>query len=1102
MKKILVNLFDDEKFGPDKSHPRMGEIKWIQGLTPCKTVDLKDLQNSGRLSYHKYVIGNQIVTQTIEDYLKTGSTIKDLKEIFLGIQVFNCGYRWTNDCDYDSWSGLICIDIDSKKYPKPFDFEDLENKLYFELKSNRKTKSRFYCMQRSASGKALHVFFYFNWKTLKGDFSVEELFKHLASQYMDVIKEAMKNIGYKEIGEYKDVIDDCSKKPAQPIYLTPYEIKFNDLDFYGDTFGDMTGMNVDLIKAEKNIDFEVKIKFDDSSELKFRSFPKTVKSWSHPTRFALYKIFARYFGDDLEEAENWYSKIVCYIRDEYNKANGGKVYDEKTLMKQFRSNYKNILINIKKDEQKESIDGKYSPYTSVSSKMLHFFEECFNVKAHREGVDEITEYIFNNEIQLIENQKNNEYISDYMFDIKTHIFAGENVYIQADCGTGKSYFFKNLLDDVNLDKVIIICHLNSIKESVYRAEISNDDVIIPSSKEIRKFCKTGNLPNKMLIGWPQLAELYKFSDKIDLSDYVKCFDEIHNIITTLSYRHNAIYDIVRWKELQTRCICVSATSCGESYIFCRDCVKYSFKKNPRYELKTYLYKPYNLLDEDGKLDILDGINKIIGNFGYRGEYDKIVVFDNVRHQEIYHKWRTEALHYCKDQRNDEEVVELQNTNNLKHKLFVTTTYGTEGIEIKNDLNKVLFIIPLRYGVTYAVVTQIINRFRKMKHADVIFMATGYNNMMYYDEDGPVMTIVNEIKQNNPDFLEWKEKENYYLSSWMYWKNTDLDNEKLDLFPKLVMLYHNYMLNQTITEYNIYNFFPDTKAGKFINELDNKDEVKDHLYLIGKYPDLAFTQIDTQDAINLLNNYIDVFNNEKLKEKDSEKNEDDVIDDIFNIDKINLIPVFTDCIKNPALHGKLLRTMSLIQNEFHRLLPDFNLYQYFEAVNERRLNKNQYINNLTEYKFIIKMVKLFRTKDLRFKSTAFKKFFIGREKLKSKPITQKQKDRLIEETETYTNFIEKYGLVDNLYLNVCDSLWDQIKDIETSEEPKINRKGDAVGKAVGKAVNKTYKLISNPIVIYHTHEDCWQYAVDNALTKVKLSTWIRRGIWKQFFEKLK
>lgn len=1096
MRKILVNLFDDEKFGPDELNPNlkptdMKKIAWIPAGTPCNTVDLKDLQNSGRLSYHKFSFNDKIVSTSIEDYLKTGSTIKDIKEYFLGIQVFNCGYRWSNECDYDSWSGLICIDVDSKKYTKPFDFEELNNKLFSKLKSDKKTGSRFYCMQRSASGNSLHVFFYFNWKTLEGDFSVEELFKFLATKYIDVVKDAMAAIGYADIANTKDVLDDCSKKPAQPIYLSPYEIKFNDFDFYGDTFGDMTGMNVDLIKAEKSIDFEVKIKFDNNEKLSFRTFPKTIKSWAHPTRFALYKIFARYFGDDIEEAENWYSKIVCFIRDEYNKANGGKVYDEKTLIRQFRSNYKNILTKIKKDEQKENLDGKYSPYTSVSSKMLHFFEECFNVKAHREGVDEITEYIFNNEIQLVENQKNNEYISDYMFDIKTHVLAGENVYIQADCGTGKSYFFKNLLDDANLDKVIIICHLNSIKDSVYAAEITNPDVVIPTSVEIRKFCKNGNLPNKMLIGWPQLAELYKFSDKIDLSDYVKCFDEIHNIVTTMSYRHSAIYDIVRWKELQKRCICVSATSCGENYIFCQDSIKYSFKKDLRYKLKTYLYTPRLGKDESGKINILPEINRVISEYGYRGGYDKIVVFDNVRHQEIYHKWRTEALHYCKDLRTNENVIELQKTNNLKHKLFVTTTYGTEGIEIKNDIDKVLFIIPLRSGVTYTVVTQILNRFRKMKHADVIFMGTGYNNMVYFDEDGPVMSIVNEIKQNNPDFLEWKEKENYYLSSWMYWKNTDLDNEKLDLFPKLVMLYHNYMLNQTITEYNIHGFYPNIRYNDFPSILDDTKEIKDHLYLIGKYPNLAFTRATSKNALDLLNNYLNVDINPKNAGGE----------DIFDLGEINMAPIFSDCIKDPALHGKLIRTMVLIQNMFTKVAEGFDLDHYFRILENDAFAAERQDCDLTkynEYNFIIKMVRLFRTKDLRFKPSSFKRFFIGREKMKSKPITQKQAEKHAEDTKTYIDFIEKYNLHDDLLLNVCDSLWDQIKDIEIKDEPKT--KTWAKGDRVGKAINKTYTLIDNPFIEFHTHEDCWKYATDNFMTKVSFGSWVKKGVWKKFFIK--
>ena len=63
-----------------------------------------------------------------------------------------------------------------------------------------------------------------------------------------------------------------------------------------------------------------------------------------------------------------------------------------------------------------------------------------------------------------------------------------------------------------------------------------------------------------------------------------------------------------------------------------------------------------------------------------------------------------------------------------------------------------------------------------------------------------------------------------------------------------------------------------------------------------------------------------------------------------------------------------------------------------------------------------------------------------------------------------------------------------------------RKGEAVGKAIGKAVHKKYVLIDNPFIEFSSHEECWQYAKNNLMVTVNLNTWIKKGIWKNYFVK--
>ena len=84
------------------------------------------------------------------------------------------------------------------------------------------------------------------------------------------------------------------------------------------------------------------------------------------------------------------------------------------------------------------------------------------------------------------NLNRDEYIGFYTNEIKSKMkffnsnnskdllsdFYYENIYIKADCGSGKSVFFKNIIKSV--DKCIIVVHLNSIKEGVYKEVLEKE----------------------------------------------------------------------------------------------------------------------------------------------------------------------------------------------------------------------------------------------------------------------------------------------------------------------------------------------------------------------------------------------------------------------------------------------------------------------------------------------------------------------------------------------------------------------------------------------------------------------------------------------------
>lgn len=1088
---ITFNLFNH---GFKYVNDRVTEITptaYIAAGQECPTISIEELVSKDLLNRYSYAYNGNIITTTFSE---SQLNPKDVKEYLPALQIFNSGFRWGGDfSDWKYWNGTIFVDIDSKKYGKPFDFSDFENKLFDFI--NKDQGGNFYFMQKSASGNSLHLCFYYS-EQERGETS-ERVYKYLAKKLLSYVKYAMRRIGYDDVAKAKGVIDSCSEKPAQPWYMSNHEIRFGHIaaiekDLGFPTFGSMPGFDInDVINTENeevtyfeensNLVFE----FDKKQKISFTGhIPDFISDWSHQTRFSLMKIFIKYFGADRDKAVQYYTMIADFIAAKYNSNSKAK-YTSSKLISLFKNQYNGVCKRMAYELLKKNPDQRY---TSFSSKLLKFFELVYGVKSNIEGVNEIIDFIPDEEINL----KENEYIGTYYYDILSHVKSNGNVYIQAGCGLGKSYFFKNLFKQE--EKVIIVCHLNSIKDSVYAAEITNEDVVIPTNSDIDRYIETGNLPNKLLVGWNQMQKLCLSLrnpyNKIDLREYYKCFDEIHNIITTMGYRHSVIYDIVGCPQVQDKCICVTATSCGEFSIFCPNAYKFKFNKEKKYQQKIY-YAAYDRLAKEGiteKANIYQTVNNLIETC-LTNQFDAVVVFDNKNHAEFARHWGNEALHYYKGNRNEPEVVELQKTNTLKHKIFITTTYGTEGIEIKNELKKVAFIIPLN-GITDVIVEQLVNRFRNKEVVNIIFVGDNKTDDMAVSKeyDGLVLNIINEIKQNNPEYQKWLENENYYLSAWLYWNNTDLDNEKLDLFPKLVMLYHNYLYRFLINGYNIYNKYPELKIGDVnvfdfseIEEFNENPELK----LIAKYPALVFEQKTDETCYELLSQF---YNN-----KTDIKGSGDMFSEDFQVTITSTYIPYT-----------------YIRN--FRMIMEYCQYIYYSSDPGTKLDflwhperVDYYKEQLSllhmqpDFKFVVNLIKLF-TRENKFKYKQFKRFWKTRKKITSETITQVQKEKLQKDIDWYNGFLKKENLKDDLTVSMLVELGAQLEQKFKNGREKRCRKGEAVGKAVGKAVHKKYVLIDNPFIEFSSHEECWQYAKNNLMVTVNLNTWIKKGIWKNYFVK--
>jgi len=1046
--------------------------------TPCETLSIEELVSTDRLNTHRYCFNGQILQTTFSEANINPKTVKDYLP---AIQIFDSGYRWGKDySDWNFWNGAVILDIDSKKYPEPFNIQDLEDNLYASL--NARIPNNFYFIQKSASGTSLHIVFYFKDLPEKS----EKLFKYLADRLVVFIVRLMTELNYGELAKTDGVIDPCSDRPAQLCYMSNYPIRFGCLHD-NEIFGQIQdGLDMDKIHEDEKLYFEettdLKFEFSKNQKTEFTGhIPDFIRNWSHQSRWALMKIFIKFFGPDKDKAVEHYEMIADYIASKYNETAAPKDrYTTRKLISlfsaQYLSTYKTIIDEAKKKEPNKS-------YVSFSAKHLEFFEIVFGVKAKIEGVDEILNYEPDEVIELSDN----EFIGNYYYDIIGHIRNNQNVYIQAGCGLGKSFFFKKLFE--NEEKVIIVCHLNSIKDSVYAAEIANEDVVIPTNNDIKKYIETGVIPDKLLLGWNQMQLLCKSLinpyNKIDIRDHIKCFDEIHNVITTMGYRHSVIYDIIGCEKIQQKCICVTATSCGEFSIFCKDAFKYKFNKAKNYSI-NYYYASFDMLGGGASPNIYETINGLVRSC-LDMNYDKIVIFDNLYHADLARHWGDDCLHYYKGNRNEIEVEELQRTNNLKHKILVTTTYGTEGIEIKNKINRIVFIIPL-HGVTDVIVEQLINRFRNKREVDVIFIGTKDTNDTMFDKkyDALVMNIINEIQQNNPEYMKWREDENYYLSAWLYWNNTKLDNEKLDLYPKLVMLYHNYIYRYLITGHNIFSKYPDLKIGSAnVFDFSEEDNFNDRpeMRLIAKYPKIVFERKTDEVCLELLEQFY--IGKEYPK---YELGSSDIFDENFTVkDNGRYIPY------------AYIRSLRMIMEFCQRIYnwsdstPKLDFLWHPESKDYQE--KLELLQIQPDFILIINLIKMFTVRNI-FKYKQFKRFIKTRDKIKSETLTENQSNRLSKDITWYNKTLEKEGMTDNLAQLMSVSLGPQLE----KKFGKMKNKTGTKGQRIGKAVNKKYTLIDNPFIEFSSHEECWNYATKNLLTTVNLGTWVKKSVWKNFFSK--
>lgn len=505
------------------------------------------------------------------------------------------------------------------------------------------------------------------------------------------------------------------------------------------------------------------------------------------------------------------------------------------------------------DTAREIIENRFEDETS--RQMLASLESAKNKDVQSAGmlyVDFCSQFVEQNKYDEIIQMGDNDYLSKYRQYILSKIQFGQSVYIEAGCGVGKSFFFNSLLKE-NI-KVCIISHLKSIRDSVYN---EHSNYILDSAKvsEIVSNKAYSVLGDKLVINWESYAKF--MSDEVfrnKLSDYIKCFDEAHNFVNAWSYRAETIAQIAPYFTDKT--IYCSATPLGEERII-GNVYKIKFDKPVKKQINYHLLMPFGLdLNNLNKnqfkdIDTLSTIIKLVKEINDSNQYSCVSVFDNINHLKIAEHYGDTCIHFSreikdnadktrindsdalqfvesKQSMSDEEkaryranlalyrrsaVDELMIDESVKKPVFITTTAGVEGINIKNNYDKVAVVLTLN-GCTTNDCIQFLNRWRNVKNIDVYFVIDKNHLMIenvYGWEDN-----VNKIKDTvvRQRLTEELMHESYLLTNNLYIKNYKINESNYSVLYKLCIAAHNMRLKNTITINSVFRQFESVKTVQY------------------------------------------------------------------------------------------------------------------------------------------------------------------------------------------------------------------------------------------------------------------------------------------------
>lgn len=278
-------------------HTRIGDI-----MLPT---DIRDLQEPEYLydEYGNYELYSDGTRKMVRNEMQVSNSIEFLNK--------------DKDNKYCYWNGCIYVDIDAKKFYAQ-DKEKYNNifakKVYYDIVRYLYTnyKDNYYYSEVSNSRCSYHFIFYFECD------KTEEKFNYYTTLCDYIIKESFSECGYKQIIEYPEVLDICTKSICQRLFITKYYYVFNN---------DCTG-NIIKTKHDDIIQREIVLKRMEEAKKKMEAIERREKYEKklsegldyevhiehtgmyknkyidHHTRYMLFKSLYYFYKDNIQKVWN------------------------------------------------------------------------------------------------------------------------------------------------------------------------------------------------------------------------------------------------------------------------------------------------------------------------------------------------------------------------------------------------------------------------------------------------------------------------------------------------------------------------------------------------------------------------------------------------------------------------------------------------------------------------------------------------------------------------------------------------------------------------------------------------------------------------------